>query len=54
METKIYQAGPPRQGEWVLQWRSGTMPAPAFWYYSSQDEAESARAEMLNKRGEYA
>jgi len=54
METKIYPAGKPREGEYILQWQSDLMPAPAFWYYSSQDEAESARAEMLNKRGEYA
>ena len=40
MEVKIYPAGKPREGEWVVQWRSGIMKAPAFWYYKTKAEAE--------------
>ena len=48
METKIFPAGKPKEGEWVLQWRSGTMPAPAFWYYNSEAEAKADEAKLLD------
>jgi len=51
VETKIYPAGEPKKGEWVLQWRSESMPAPAFWYFESKAEAEAARERMKTGRG---
>lgn len=50
METKIYKAGKPKEGSFVLQWKSESMPGPAFWYFDSEEEAQAARAEMLEHR----
>ncbi len=47
METKIYKAGKPLINKWALQWRSPSMPGPAFDYYDSKAEAEAARARMI-------
>jgi hypothetical protein len=27
---------------WCLQWQTGHMPAPAFWYYRTKPAAEAA------------
>jgi hypothetical protein len=47
MKTKIYQAGEPITDKWVLQWQSDSMPAAAFWYYDTEEEAEAARVQMI-------
>lgn len=49
METVIRRAGPPMVGKWALQWRSPSMSAPAFWYFDSEEEAQEARARMLDR-----
>ncbi len=50
MQTKVYKAGEPIPEKWVLQWRSESMPGPAFWYYKSRKEAEAAQARMITRR----
>ncbi len=50
MEAKVYQAGKPIPDKWALQWRSPSMPAPAFWYYDTKEEAEAARVQLIAGR----
>jgi hypothetical protein len=47
VQAKIYQAGEPITDKWVLQWQSESMPAAAFWYYDTKEEAEAARARII-------
>ena len=49
MEIELFPAGQPLEGKWCLSWRSALMPAPAFEYFDSEDEA-IARGERLRKR----
>lgn len=36
---------------WSLRWQTLTMPAPAFWYFATRDEAEhEERALQLQAR----
>jgi hypothetical protein len=42
MRSEVYKAGPPRRGEWVFQWQTDAMPAPAFNYFKTKAEAEAA------------
>ena len=46
METKVYAAGEPIPDQWVLQWRSPSMPAPSFWYFKTRQEAKEAEQRM--------
>lgn len=39
---RIYPAGRPLTGKWVLMWRTSIMPCPAFWYYDTKEEAREA------------
>lgn len=52
METAIKPAGPPREGEYFLQWRSPLMPGPAFWYFKTKEEAQAARVQILTRRAQ--
>jgi hypothetical protein len=51
METKVYPAGPPLQGQWVLSWRTNIMPVPAYWYYDTEESARDAERRILDERG---
>lgn len=31
-----------QHNQWVVVWKTATMPAPAFWTYSRLDDAHSA------------
>jgi hypothetical protein len=46
--AKVFQAGPPLEGKWVLMWRAPVMAAPAFWYFGTREEAEEA-ARLLDR-----
>lgn len=46
IETTIYPAGPPRRGEWVLRWRTASMPWPKFDYFPTREAAEARGKEM--------
>ena len=46
IETTIYPAGPPRTGEWVLRWRTASMPWPKFDYFPTREAAEARGKEM--------
>ncbi len=48
-KTRIYEAGEPRVGDWVLQWQTAYMPAPAFWYFPTQAEAAACLARMQSR-----
>ena len=50
MKTKVYPASWPKVGEWVLQWKSANMGAPAFWYYSTEELAKDAEARLQDAR----
>lgn len=32
---------------WCVQWQRDTMPAPAYWFYATREEAESAAKRWL-------
>lgn len=38
----------------VLSWKSPTMPAPAFWYFSTRSQATTAAAKGLQPGAVYA
>lgn len=40
-ETTVYPAGPQREGERVLRWRTASMPWPAFDYFPTREAAEA-------------
>ncbi len=50
MEVSIFPAGEPRRRQWVVSWRSVTMPAPVFEYYDRAEDA-LARANHLRTPG---
>ncbi len=52
METTVYRAGPPHVGEWVLRWRTATMPWPAFDYFPTREAAEARGREMRQAEAE--
>lgn len=36
----------PLTGQFVFSWRTDKMPAPAFWYYKSREDAELHAAKL--------
>lgn len=46
-KTRVYPAGPPLEGQWVLSWQTPIMPAPAYWYFATEAEALAAETQML-------
>ncbi len=42
METKVT----PVNGRWVLQFKTPSMTAPAFWHYDTEQEATAAEKRM--------
>jgi hypothetical protein len=34
---------------WSLQWQSPTMPAPAFWYYPTEEEAKAIEQKLRER-----
>ena len=42
MKTKIY----PVNSLWCLQWQTLSMPAPAFWYYNSEEDAKEVNLRL--------
>jgi hypothetical protein len=38
----------PSVAGWVLVWRTPIMPAPAFWYFASEEEAREAESGILH------
>lgn len=47
MEVKIFEAGPPLEGKWVVMWRTPIMVVSAFWYFDTREEAEEAVKRLL-------
>lgn len=45
-KTRVYKAGRPLEGQWVLAWQTLNMPAPAFWYYKTRREAREVARRM--------
>jgi hypothetical protein len=48
--TRVSKTGP-YDRPWSLLWQTRPMPAPAFWYYRTKDEADR-EAEALRNRHE--
>ena len=46
--THVRKTGPPDR-PWVLIWQTERMPAPAFWYYATQDEANKEAEKLRNR-----
>ncbi len=53
MEVKVYPAGVPKEGQWVVQWITGYMPAPSFLYYETEAEARESAKRFIERRGEH-
>lgn len=52
LSTRVYAVDVPNEGpQWVLQWRTATMPGPAFWYFATKDEAEHEERYMQKVHG---
>lgn len=47
MQAEVRKTGPPDR-PYTLVWKSPSMPAPAFWYYTTRREAER-EAEALRR-----
>ena len=39
IEANVFLAEPPREGQWVLSWKTRSMPAPALEYYETREAA---------------
>jgi hypothetical protein len=39
IEANVYSAEPPREGQWVLSWRTPDMHTPALEYYKTREAA---------------
>jgi len=39
IEANVFLAEPPREGQWVLSWRTPQMAAPALKYYETREAA---------------
>lgn len=46
--VQMYPAGRPIEGKWAIAWQSWVMPAPAFWYYDTKEEAEKVLNRMTD------
>jgi len=53
-EVKVYEAGPPREGEYVVQWRTPIMPCSSFLYFDTREAAliEAAALQDPGQQGE--
>jgi len=47
VKTSIVQ----RDGQWVVMWQTPSMPAPAFWYYDTRQEAQAVVERLTKKEG---
>lgn len=39
IEAKVFPAKPPRDGQWVLEWKTDSMPTPAREFYKTREAA---------------
>ena len=46
--THVRKTGPYNL-PWVLIWQTERMPAPAFWYYATKDEADKEAEKLRNR-----
>jgi hypothetical protein len=44
--TNLRNPGKP----WSLQWQTENMPAPAFWYFATEDEAQQEERNLHTQR----
>ena len=43
--TQITQTGTTDR-PWCLRWQTSVMPAPAFWYFATREQAEEAERRL--------
>lgn len=52
IETTVYQGGFQHPSEWVLRWRTESMPYPRFDYFPTREAAEDRGKEMRQEEKE--
>ncbi len=46
VRASVFPAGPPREGEYVLQWITPNMSEPVNWYFATREEAEQEKSRL--------
>ena len=54
IEANVFSAEPPRDGQWVLSWKTNSMPAPALEFYETREAAliQATALTALGKQNE--
>jgi hypothetical protein len=54
IEANVFLAEPPRDGQWVLSWKTESMPAPFLEFYETREAAlvQATALTALGKRNE--